>query len=171
MEGGWTLVVEGEKMFASPRGLWPIVPAASSWLELFEEAQVVFEEQADVVDAVFQHGDTFDAESKREPGPFFCIVINEFEYCRVDHACPKNFYPTCLRTNPAPFSATNHALNIDFRAGAGEGKEAGTEPDFCIFAKHFLEKNTHDAFEMTEGNIFIYHEPFDLMEHGSVGDI
>ena len=71
-------------------------PPAVRRLELFEEAQVVFEEQADVVDAVFQHGDALYAEAECEPGPFFCIVIDEFEYCRVDHACSKNFYPACL---------------------------------------------------------------------------
>ena len=57
-------------MIAGRNKLFPFDSLARG-LELFEEAQVVFEEQTDVVDAVFQHGNAFDTESKREPGPFF----------------------------------------------------------------------------------------------------
>ena len=38
------------------------------FMELLEELQVVLEHQADVVDAILQHGDTLDANAEGEAG-------------------------------------------------------------------------------------------------------
>ena len=42
--------------------------------ELFQETDVVFEEQPQVLDAVFQHGDTFDAHTQGKAG--VCFLVN-----------------------------------------------------------------------------------------------
>ena len=44
-------------------------------MELLEELQVVLEHQADVVDAVLQHGDALDADAEGEAGVLGCYLV------------------------------------------------------------------------------------------------
>ncbi len=50
----------GEARSRAPEETWHLPKQIGS--ELFQEAQVVVEEQADVVNAVLQHGDAFDPQ-------------------------------------------------------------------------------------------------------------
>ena len=65
-------------------------PTAS---KLFQEAHVVFIEEADVVDAVAEHGDAFDAEAERPAGPDFRIVADVLEHLRMHHAAAGDLQP------------------------------------------------------------------------------
>lgn len=123
------------------------------------------------MDAVLEHGDALDAHAKREAGPFFRIVVDAREHRRVDHARAQNFQPAGLRTHPASFAATHDALNVHFRARAGERKKTGPEPHGRAFSKNLLHENIHDAFEVAEGNVAVDHEAFDLVKHRRVGDV
>src|SRR5687767_8952843 len=62
-------------------------------LELFQETRVVFVEEANVVNAVTNHGDAFDAEAERPASPDFRIVINILENLWMHHAAAGNFEP------------------------------------------------------------------------------
>ena len=62
------------------------------FVELLEELQVVLEHQADVVDAVLQHGDALDADAEGEAG----VLI------RVDVAVLEDFAVCLLYTSPSP---------------------------------------------------------------------
>src|SRR5271165_960689 len=61
--------------------------------KLFQEPHVVFVEEADVVDAVAEHGDAFDAEAERPPGPDGGIVANGLEHLRMHHAAAGDLQP------------------------------------------------------------------------------
>lgn len=113
---------------------------------MFEEAKIVFEEQADVVDAEFQHGNALDTETKSKSGPLLRIVTNRLKHGRIDHSRTKYFQPTCLRTDTAAFSAAHHTLDIDFGTGTGERKKTRPESYFRVFTKNLLQENIHDAF-------------------------
>ena len=52
-------------------------------LELFEEAQVVLEHQADVVDAVLQHGDTLDTDTESKAGVYLRVNAAVFQHAAV----------------------------------------------------------------------------------------
>ena len=54
--------------------------------ELAQEAQVVVVEMADVIDAVDQHRDAFEAEAEGEAGPFVRVVAHVLEHRWVDDA-------------------------------------------------------------------------------------
>ena len=55
-------------------------------LELFEETQVVFEEQTQVVDLVFQHGDTLDTHAEGKTCVFLWVNAARNQDVRVAHA-------------------------------------------------------------------------------------
>ena len=67
-----------------------LVPPVSR-RELFEEAEIVFEEQTDIIDAELQHGNSFDAETKSKPCPLFRIVTNRLKYSGINHPRTKYF--------------------------------------------------------------------------------
>src|SRR3954466_7740181 len=101
----------GEKSLVASNQMPPLGEA----LELFEEAEVVFDEEADVVDAVLAHGDAFDAEAEGPAGVNFRIDFAVGEDVGVDHAAAAEFDPALLVFEP----------DVDFSGGFGEGEEAG----------------------------------------------
>src|ERR1041385_8827816 len=68
-------------------------PRTNSYRELVQEAQVVFVEEADVVDAVAQHRHALHAHAEREAGVLLRVVADRFEHRGVDHAAAENFEP------------------------------------------------------------------------------
>lgn len=57
-----------------------------SQLELLEESQVVLEEQAQVVDLVFQHGDALNAHTEGKTCVFLWVDTARNQDVRVAHA-------------------------------------------------------------------------------------
>lgn len=62
-------------------------------LELVEESQVIFEEQADVGDVVFSHGEPFYAEAEGPAGVSFAVYAYSVEYVRINHAAAAHLDP------------------------------------------------------------------------------
>ena len=60
--------------------------ARESSRKLFEKAQIVFEEQPDVVDAVPQHGYPLDAHAEGPARDRFRIIADVTQDLRMDHA-------------------------------------------------------------------------------------
>src|SRR4051794_24596909 len=74
--GGWGL---GCDVSAQP--LTPV----SQPLKLPEKPEIVFEQQADIVDAVPEHGHSIEAETEGVAGPFFRVQTNAPEDIGMDH--------------------------------------------------------------------------------------
>ena len=58
-----------------------------------EELQVVLEHQADVVDAILQHGDTLDADAEGETGILVRVDIAVLQHLAVDNAAAQHLDP------------------------------------------------------------------------------
>ena len=97
-------------------------------LELIQEPQVVFVEQADVGDAVFAHSEAFDAEAEGPAGVFFAVDADGVEDVGVNHAAAAHL-------DPAFFAGFVGQKQIDLGAWFGEGEEAGAEPPFGVAAE------------------------------------
>lgn len=54
--------------------------------ELFQESQVINPEMTNIIDVVFEHGDSFYAHSESEAAPHFRIDIDSSQNIRIDHA-------------------------------------------------------------------------------------
>ena len=76
------------EIFTAPRG------------ELLEEAQVVLEEEADVVDAVLEHGHALDAHAERPARDLFRVVADVAQHVGMHHARAQDLEPapTACRT-------------------------------------------------------------------------
>ena len=80
--------------------------------ELFEEPDVVFEEQADIFYTVFEEGDAFDAHSECKAGIFFTVNSACFQYCRIDHSATEHLKPASILAYIAPLAPTYAAAYI-----------------------------------------------------------
>src|SRR6185295_16162966 len=61
--------------------------------ELAQEPEIVLVEQPDVRDAIPDHGDAFDPESKRPSRPDLWIPTDVFQHLRMHHAASSEFEP------------------------------------------------------------------------------
>ena len=62
-------------------------------LKLFEKAQVVLEEQANVGDTVLSHGEALDAETEGPAGVLFAVDADGVEDVGIDHAATTHLDP------------------------------------------------------------------------------
>ena len=86
-------------------------------LELLEEADVVFGEEAEVLDAVLDHRETLDAHAEGKPLAGFGIVADVAEHIRVDQ-------PEFLQTlQPLPPHITQ--VKSHSTLGSVKGKKLG----------------------------------------------
>src|SRR5207253_9757559 len=71
----------------------PAASSAAPSFELLEEAQIVGVEEADILDAVLDHGDPLDAHAPGETRQARRVVAHPLEHARVDHAGTENLEP------------------------------------------------------------------------------
>ena len=81
-------------------------------MELLEELQVVLEHQADVVDAVLQHGDALDANAEGEAGILIRVNVAVLQHLAVDNTAAQNFDPAGVLAQGAALAAALKAADI-----------------------------------------------------------
>src|SRR5262245_10412979 len=104
--------------------------------ELGQESQVVLEEQANVVDAVLEHGDALDAETEREAGEAVRVVPHLLEHRGVHHAGAPHLDESGSLASAASRAAAEDAGDVVFRPGLHEGEVGGTQPDGDVLPEH-----------------------------------
>src|SRR6185295_6737450 len=143
---------------------------SGSYRELFEEAQVVLVEEADVVDPVLQHRHALHPHAEREAGVLLGVVADGLEHRRVHHAAAENLEPSRLLARAAPRAAARAAADVDLGARLGVGEEAGTQPHL-----HVAEERPQHRFErplqVRERDPLADDEPLELLEHRRVTEI
>ena len=92
-----------------------------------QELQVVLEHQADVVDAVFQHGDALDAYAEGETRILIRVNVAVLQHLAVDNTAAQNFDPAGVLAQGAALAAALKAADIDLHTGLGEGDVRGTQ--------------------------------------------
>src|SRR4030066_1722162 len=130
--------------------------------ELFQEPQIIREEEPDVIDPIFEHGDPLDAHSKCKAGDFLRIIIDKLINCRVDHSRPQDLQPSCIRTDPASFSPADETLDIDFCTGLCERKKTRPETESRLLAEHLSNEDGQDSFLVCKGNPLVDQKSFYL---------
>lgn len=61
--------------------------------ELPEKAEIAFIEILNVIDGIFQHGETLNSQAERKAGIAFRVVVHIMEHGRVDHAATEDLNP------------------------------------------------------------------------------
>ena len=132
------------------------VRSLNSSNKLFQEPNVIFAEEAQIVDLVFKHGYSFYAHSKSIAGIFITIDAAIFKQVGMHHAAAKYFYPAAMFANVTACSITDQAADIHFGAWFGEWKIGRAETDFNFFPKHFLHEEIECLFQVSKRNMLIY---------------
>src|SRR5665213_3159165 len=135
---------------------------------LREPARVGLEEGAQVVHAVFQHGDAVDAHA---PGKALVLIGIEpaiAQHVRMHHAAAENFQPI-LAFAETNFALVALALDVDFHRRLGEGKERWTKAHLdAVDFEEGLAEFFQDPFQMAEMRALVDDETLDLVEHRRV---
>src|SRR5262245_52150827 len=72
---------------------WTRGECAAQGLELLQKADIILVKEPDVVDAIADHGDAFDAKTEGPAGPHFWIVSHILKYRRMYHAAAGDLQP------------------------------------------------------------------------------
>ena len=145
----------------------PLAPAS----ELGEKAQVVFVVEADVVDAVFQHGNALHAHAKGKAGIDIRIITHLGEHRRVDQPGTQDLQPARLFADPAALAAAHDAGDVHLGAGLGEGEKTGPETERQIAVEDAPAEAGEYAFQIGKGHVPIHQKPLHLMKHGRMRDV
>src|SRR5437867_4912485 len=78
--------------------------------ELLQEAQVVLEEQPQIVDAVLQHRDALDTHAERPAGDLLGVVAEVAQPLRMPHAGARDVDPAALFAERAAVPLADEAL-------------------------------------------------------------
>ena len=104
--------------------------------EFVEESVVVLAEEAQVLDLVFEVGDTLDTHAEGKAGIFFRVDAAGVGHGRVDHAAAEDFDPAGAFAERAALAATKVTADIHFGRGLGEGEVARAETYLGLGAEH-----------------------------------
>ena len=123
--------------------------------KLRKKAQVVLEEETQIIYAITQHSQTLDAHAKGESRVALRIDPGHFEHPGVDHSATHNLEPPGMATNPAAVATAMYALNIDLSARLykREVGRAKTNSEF-FFEKH-LQELLNQPFEIRKARVLV----------------
>ena len=109
-------------------------------LELRQETYVVFGEHTEVLDLIFQVGDTFYAHAERESGVARGIYAARFKHIGIDHSASEDFHPSGVFAECASFAAAEITTYVHLRTWLCEWEIAGTQTYFGFRPEHFTSK-------------------------------
>src|SRR5215475_3748753 len=133
--------------------------------ELPEEAQVVLEEEPQVVDAVLQHRDAFDAHAERPARVFLRIVADVLQHLRMHHPAPEDLEPAGLLAHPAAIAVTGEAQHVHLGRGLREREEGRPEADPRARPEHLAREQLERPLEVGHRDTVIDRQPLHLVEH------
>src|SRR6478672_182465 len=142
----------------------------TSW-ELPEEADVVLEEDLNVVDAVLEHGEAIDAHAEGEATHFFRIVLNEAVDGGIDHARAEKLDPAGTLAFRAGATARGRAAaaaenagDVEFDRRLGERKVARAKARLYAGAEELLQEIFDGTGEVAKRNVGVDGESLDLVK-------
>src|SRR5690606_8018750 len=130
--------------------------------ELPQEAAVVFEEAAQVVDAVAQHGQAFNAQAEGEAGVALGVDADVAQHVRMHHAAAQHLQPAGAAVGLLPG-------DVHLGRGLGEGEVAGAEAHLEIALEEGADELRQRALEVGEAGALVHQQALDLVEHRRVG--
>ena len=123
--------------------------------ELLQESQIIFTEETDIINAIFQQRRSLHSHAKGEAGIFCTVDTAMFQDMWMHHSATEYFQPSCLFANGTSFAIAEKATDIHLGAGFSKRKIAWPEPYFYILSEHFLYKEIQGLLEICERYIFV----------------
>src|SRR5690606_29306906 len=139
--------------------------------ELLQEAQIVLEEDAQVVDAVAQHGQPLQAGAEGIAGVALGIDADVAEHFRMHHAAAQHFQPAGVLADAAALAAADHAADVDLGRRLREREIGRPEPHVQVALEEVAQELRQDALEVGEAHALVHQQAFHLVEHRRVGQV
>src|SRR6266851_4222023 len=133
-------------------------------LKLFEEAEVGFVEQADVIDVVLEHRDPLDPEAPGIAVPLLGIDAAVAQDLWMDHAAAPDFEPSLVPAALAASARADAAGYVELKAGLGEGEVARADSHLALLAVERLDHVHQRALHVADGQRLVHGQAFDLAE-------
>src|SRR5215813_11928286 len=149
----------------APRQTGGAISRAQHLAKLFQEAQVVTEEIANIVDAVFQHGNTLRPHAEGKPAKHLGVIATIVEYLGMHHTGSENLQPPTMFADRAALATADDAIHIDFDAGLGKGEMAAAKAHLTVLTKHAASESDQHTFQICHGDVRTYRKALNLMEH------
>ena len=124
-----------------------------------------------MVDAVFQHGDTFNTNTEGKAGIYVRIKTAVFQNLFIYNAAAKYLDPAGSFTERTAFSAAFETAYVYFYAWLGEREVGRSQSCLCAVCKNFLYKFIQHTLQIAKCNVFVNHKAFQLAEHRGMGCI
>src|SRR5574337_1821599 len=109
--------------------------------ELLEEAEIVAVEEADIVDAVFEHGDARRAQAKGETGVARRVVPDARQDIRVHHPRAQDLEPPARLAQPAAGALAAETVDRHIDARFDEREIVAPKADLPLVP----EEATHEG--------------------------
>src|SRR3990172_4779731 len=139
--------------------------------ELGQEAQVVGVEEADVLDAVAEHGDALDPHAKGKTGVALRIVTDGLQYLRVDHAGAEDLDPAGAGAGAAALAAAEEAVDAELHAGVDEREVVAAERRPALRPEDAPGEVRQRALEVAQADPLVDHQPLHLDHHPFMGRV
>src|SRR5713226_3397964 len=108
-------------------------------LELFQEAQVGFVEETDVIDVVLEHRHPLDPETPRVAVPLLGIDAAVAQDLRMDHPAAADLKPSFVPAALAAGARADAAGDVELEARLGEREVARANSHLALFAVQRLD--------------------------------
>ena len=108
------------------------------------------------MNVMLYHEEPLDSGAKSKALISRWIISYGLQDGRVDHAAAQHFKPTGF---------VYRRTDVDFQTWFHERKIAGPESKLDVGTDKSLQGNREDALQMSERDVFIDHQSFELMKH------
>src|SRR5579864_1385657 len=143
----------------------------ASWPErakLRQEAQIVLEEEPQVVHSVAQHREPIDAGAEGITGVALGVDATRFEHVWVDHAAAGDLEPAGVLAGAASLAGTEEALHVDFGRRFREGEVRGPKAHREVSLEEGLQEPMQYRLHVGEADVLPHHESLELVKHRRV---
>src|SRR3954447_209428 len=141
------------------------------WLEALQEAHVVLEEDAQILDAVAQHRDPVRAHPEREALVPLRIEAAVAQHDRMNHSGTEDGEPAGPPARGAAAAAADQAADVERHGRLREWVVAGPETRSGSRPEHRPGELVEQTAQMGEGRAFIDHQTLDLEELEAVARV
>src|SRR5580658_10397153 len=152
----------------------PDINEATTSPKLLQESNIALKEVLQIVHPILQQREPVHAHPEGESGDFLrviSVVLHKLKHVRIHHAAAQHFNPSRLLARTArsiirptlPASAANETCDVKLRAGLSERKERRPEVRFHRRPEQRLHGVIERALQITERNVGVDGEAFDLM--------
>src|ERR1700722_8820177 len=139
--------------------------------KLLQKLQIVLEEQAQIIDAIAQHGETVDSHAEGIALPAFAVDARSLENIRMNHPAPQYLQPAGLLANTASLAVAENTLDIGFGRRLGKGEVRRPQPHAERPLEKPLKEGMQHGFQVGEADTLADHHFFDLVKHGCMGHV